>query len=550
MAYTVKKLLESNQFPDMKLVAGKKSLDQEIKGIRIIEIEDMERCLSGGELLLTSMKVYFGETARVFRKHLEKLEKKQISGFIIKRHPEIVQKVDYYTILLKFCSEREIPVIEIPEIEYYWGIIKYVILQIYDENIARLIYFKLTHDNISNILLNGKNFEDTMKSILFLLSSMIGNPVALYYSNLTCCASTTQDLSDFVFEKNVEKYKPNIITRFEYQKQTKEHTQYITTINVLGRAEVYLVVTEMNMPLTVLDYMALENAVLTLQYSFMETYAKNEIEKKYQRDIEYSLLNGLLTGDELSKAARMLKLKDTAQYCVVSFHTISNNSEDYYTKEELEEIGVIEGEIQRLLPDEHIYRNRNQIVCIHEIKPGETQAGFREEMEKLYDTIQKQIIHRKKTTDFQIGIGSIVEGYRDLKKSFQDSKKIIDYMDMIRYLYGDKNISVADFSKLGFFRIFEKIKSRDELMEYVPESLVKLYRHDKEHEGELIETLQAYLDCDKSANKAAEKLYVNYRTLSGRLKKIKDISGIDFKNSAEMLAVRNGIVLFKMAETL
>lgn len=496
------------------------------------------------------MKVYFGETARVFRKHLEKLEKKQISGFIIKRHPEIVQKVDYYTILLKFCSEREIPVIEIPEIEYYWGIIKYVILQIYDENIARLIYFKLTHDNISNILLNGKNFEDTMKSILFLLSSMIGNPVALYYSNLTCCASTTQDLSDFVFEKNVEKYKPNIITRFEYQKQTKEHTQYITTINVLGRAEVYLVVTEMNMPLTVLDYMALENAVITLQYSFMETYAKNEIEKKYQRDIEYSLLNGLLTGDELSKAARMLKLKDTAQYCVVSFHTISSNSEDYYTKEELEEIGVIEGEIQRLLPDEHIYRNLNQIVCIHEIKHGETQAGFREEMEKLYQTVQKQIFHRNKTTDFQIGIGSIVNGYGDLKKSFKDSKKIIDYMDMLRYLYGDKNISVADFSKLGFFQIFEKIKNRDELMEYVPESLVKLYWYDKEHDGELIETLQAYLDCDKSANKAAEKLYVNYRTLSGRLKKIKDISGIDFKNSAEMLAVRNGIVLFKMAETL
>ena len=74
--------------------------------------------------------------------------------------------------------------------------------------------------------------------------------------------------------------------------------------------------------------------------------------------------------------------------------------------------------------------------------------------------------------------------------------------------------------------------------------------HDKEHDGELIETLQAYLDCDKSANRAAEKLYVNYRTLSGRLKIIRDISSIDFKNSAEMLAVRNGIVLFKMAETL
>lgn len=83
---------------------------------------------------------------------------------------------------------------------------------------------------------------------------------------------------------------------------------------MLGRVEVYLVVTEVNMPLTILDYMALENAVFTLQYSFMGTYAQNQIEK-YQRDIGYSLLNGLLTGDELSKAARMLKLKDTAQYC-------------------------------------------------------------------------------------------------------------------------------------------------------------------------------------------------------------------------------------------
>ena len=231
----------------------------------------------------------------------------------------------------------------------------------------------------------------------------------------------------------------------------------------------------------------------------------------------------------------------------VTFENVAGLREE---KEELEEIGVIEGEIQRLLPDEHIYQNLNQIVCIHEIKHGETQAGFREEMEKLYQTVQKQIFHRNKTTDFQIGIGSIVNGYGDLKKSFKDSKKIIDYMDMLRYLYGDKNISVADFSKLGFFQIFEKIENRDELMEYVPESLVKLYWYDKEHDGELIETLQAYLDCDKSANKAAEKLYVNYRTLSGRLKKIKDISGIDFKNSAEMLAVRNGIVLFKMAETL
>ena len=108
MAYTVKQLLESKQFPDMRLVICKENLNQEIKGIRIIEIEDMERYLTGGELLLTNMKVYFGETEREFRKHLKNWRRNRSVDLIIKQHPDMVQKVNYYDILLKFCSERNI----------------------------------------------------------------------------------------------------------------------------------------------------------------------------------------------------------------------------------------------------------------------------------------------------------------------------------------------------------------------------------------------------------------------------------------------------------
>ena len=46
MGYTVKQLVESKQFRDMRLVRCKENLNQEIKGIRILEIEEMERYLS------------------------------------------------------------------------------------------------------------------------------------------------------------------------------------------------------------------------------------------------------------------------------------------------------------------------------------------------------------------------------------------------------------------------------------------------------------------------------------------------------------------------
>ena len=45
----------------------KENLNQEIKGIRIIEIEDMERYLTGGESSSYKYESVFRETEREFR---------------------------------------------------------------------------------------------------------------------------------------------------------------------------------------------------------------------------------------------------------------------------------------------------------------------------------------------------------------------------------------------------------------------------------------------------------------------------------------------------
>ena len=48
MGYTVKDLLESNKFPEMQLINDHSGIDREIKGVRIIEVPDMEKFLVGG----------------------------------------------------------------------------------------------------------------------------------------------------------------------------------------------------------------------------------------------------------------------------------------------------------------------------------------------------------------------------------------------------------------------------------------------------------------------------------------------------------------------
>ena len=296
--------------------------------------------------------------------------------------------------------------------------------------------------------------------------------------------------------------------------------------------------------------MELENATINLQDGFLSEFAQDEEKKTYQRDIIQNILNGLLSSKEMTEAAAQLGMKESDTYRVVDFHTIKKNVQRKYTKEQLHEVGVIEGELMNLLPDALIYRNMDQIVMIQQVDSDQTELEYQKEMEEVKDVIQRSILYRKKDIDFQIGIGKSVEGYQRLKESYHEASRAIKYIDIIRLVTGDKNKSVVHYSNLGFFQIFGEIDDVTELERYIPETLKKLYLYDDEHKGELITTLQMYLRNNQSIKKTADAMFVHYRTISYRLEKIKQISGINFDDANEVLAVSNGLIIYKMLKEI
>ena len=296
--------------------------------------------------------------------------------------------------------------------------------------------------------------------------------------------------------------------------------------------------------------MELENATINLQDGFLSEFAQDEEKKTYQRDIIHNILNGLLSSKEMTEAAAQLGMKESDTYRVVDFHTIKKNVQRKYTKEQLHEVGVIVGELMYLLPDALIYRNMDQIVMIQQVDSNQTELEYQKEMEEVEDVIQRSILYRKKDTDFQIGIGKSVEGYQRLKESYHEASQAIKYIEIIRQVTGDKNKSVVHYSNLGFFQIFGEIDDVTELERYIPETLKKLYLYDDEHKGELITTLQMYLRNNQSIKKTAGAMFVHYRTISYRLEKIKQISGINFDDANEVLAVSNGLIIYKMLKEI
>ena len=45
-------------------------------------------------------------------------------------------------------------------------------------------------------------------------------------------------------------------------------------------------------------------------------------------------------------------------------------------------------------------------------------------------------------------------------------------------------------------------------------------------------------------------MFVHYRTVSYRIQKIVEITGMDFSNATEMLVVRNGLLVLRVLEEM
>lgn len=551
MGYTVKDFIDSNKFPGMKLISDNSGINREIKGARIIAAPDMEKFLvGGGELLLTSLMVYEKLDERMMLSHLEELNKKQVSGFIVKRIQNTAHQNELFETLLLFCNEHSIPVLEIPQDFNYWLIIKYLLSQVFNTEISKAVYSKMTRDEFNRLFPEGTSDYRSLENLFDRAGGILGNPIALYDEDFHCMYSSTSEESDLIIADGYEKYVPNIISRYEYMRQKRKNVEYIRKINILNQCTFYLVVSEVNGPLRELDFIALDSLMPLLLYVLTQIVTDKNMEKKYHKDLEYRLLNASLSEAEEDEVANLLKLGVTEDYRVVTCYLKTENYKDNFTVFQRKKMEVIEKAILDFIPREYIYCNTNQVIYIHNENRLEGKLDIRKKLEEFQRMIQDQLKEGESKYEFLIGVGNKVKGYHNLQESFANSKIAIEYIDVIRKIVGDANKSVVDCSKLGFFHIFANIKDEKQLRTYIPDTVHEIHQYDIQKNGELIDTLECYLNNKQSIRKASELMGVHARTVSYRLQKIVKLTGMDFDNIAEMLVVRNGIIILKILELL
>lgn len=550
MGFTVENLLGAEEGKKMTLICGEDGLQNEIKGVTIIEAPDIVKFINGGELLLTGLYAFKSCSIDEFKNYISEFRKKNISGLLFKKGRRVEQADVKIELLTDYAQKHHIPLIEVPFEYSFQKIMSFVMENLFNEEVTRLKYYKVTHDNFTALSFSNNRKKNPVQDILDMLEKLVRNPVSLYNQNMTCYAATTCETEHFKILENVQQYDPGIITNYQYLMQEGEHNQYIVKLQLnSGGLKMYLVVTEKNSNFTAIDCIAIENAIVALQYEFSREFAVEELEKKFQNDVLNNILNGKITSDtELEKNARLLDIDKDGYYRVIVFGVVNEGKSKPNINEKLLHINYLEEAVRQQLPKLRIHRDIDKIVAIQDVDPELTQSEYRKELKKMRDKVQNEVNFRNKYLKVKAGVGKIAEGLRRLPESYKEADDAFSFIDIAGDIVDDRESCIMMFSDFGIFKLLCQLNDPELLLEYIPESLQKLYNYKKPQQEDLVETLKVYLKYNQNLSKTAQDLYVHYKTAAYRIEKISKITGMDFDNANEMLAVRIGLIVQKRIE--
>ena len=107
---------------------------------------------------------------------------------------------------------------------------------------------------------------------------------------------------------------------------------------------------------------------------------------------------------------------------------------------------------------------------------------------------------------------------------------------------------VTSFEELGVYRLLYQVPDPAELRSFADQVLGSLLAYDARHDADLLHTLSAYLRHRGGLQGSARELMVHVNTVSYRLQRIQEITGLDLDDSEDRLVAHVALKILQGLE--
>ncbi|HHY40792.1 MAG TPA: hypothetical protein GX502_06015 [Syntrophaceticus sp.] len=393
-----------------------------------------------------------------------------------------------------------------------------------------------TGETVYHVLLNLVLREKGLDALAAAFSGMIGSTVLLLDREFNLLASSDgstthlyKELKARLLEDHVDIHDQGTIVELDSERCL---SCFLLPVQVGTVVYGYLCVLEDPLKLHAMDVTIVEQAALVMALDFQKRMAVEEIERRYLNDFVRDLLEGRM--ESRSNALHRGKIykwdltKPQVLFVIKLITPLGQGISHASIQAKMHYLQKLEKVINNAMNSHskrYLVAHLGDVNVMLLIPKSETTTSIKEESiqvaRHLIPQLQKVVENQDMVV--KIGISRVCYDFFELPTAFHEAVESIQMNVQM-----DLSNEIVHYDDLGINRLLLRITDTEELKNYCEEHLGELIRYDEEHESSLLKTLSVVIETDGNLKDAAEKLFIHYNTLRYRLRKIKELSGIDF----------------------
>lgn len=525
---TVRELLNGL---DVRLLCGEASVDLPVRWVHISELEDPTPWLSGGELLLsTGMLLQTEEAQRAF---ITRLANHRLSGLGFGTgftHAEVPGA------LLEAAAERDFPVFEVSYELPFIAVTEAAFTKLVNEQYAVLRRAIAAHERLERIVLSERGLD----ALAATLSTLIGAAVLVFDAR-------GEPLVSRAFRRAIE---PETIaalrTELVERSRRGEHRAFLPpTGDLAERAlalpvsadgtaasgnrrearertpEAWLVAIKDSGPLSDFDRLTLHQAVIIVALELLRGRVAGDTERRLAGDVLAAIVDGDLAGTELARRLEPFGLADGI--AAIAVQTPEDSRIPAASVEEALATALREEASSGLVA------STATLTCA--LVAGRDEDGVFDLADRVMRRLETVL-----TPGLRVGVGRPVPG-TDARRSFHEARCAVEAVALgIHAGNGNGNDSgngnghgprgaVATYRDLGSFQLLLSLQDDEALKLFCDSILGPIEASEGHYGGELMRSLEAFIEENGQWERAARRLYCHRHTLRYRIKRVEDLTG-------------------------
>jgi purine catabolism regulator len=511
---------------EVALLAGEANLDIPVRWVHISELADPTPWLSGGELLLTTGIAL--DTAKRQRDYIATLADHGLAGLGLGTgftHDKVPKA------LVEAARQRSFPLFEVPYELPFIALTEHAFTRLVNEQYALLQRSIAAQERLQRIVLSERGLD----AIVGALATVIGGPALVFdgRGELQAMRTFRRALDDEVVAALGDELRERA-RRGEGASFVPSHPEMAPRALALpvGGGEVpdrtvpqaWLVAAKDSGGLAEIDRLILHQAVTVVALELLRRRVADSTERRLAGDVLSAAIAGELEGAELSRRLEPFGLGGRVTALVLS-------PAERTTHE------ACEAALTDALRDEAV----SGLVASSGRHLVALLPGFPDD--ELFELAERSVARTADALGARpaAGVGRAVAAGR-ARESYHEARCALEARELGssspangRANGASAAPAVATYRDLGSFQLLLSLQDSDALSLFCESLLGPIDNGEGHYGGELMRSLEAFIECNGQWEAAARRLYCHRHTLRYRIRKVEEMTGRDLGSARDRI---------------